>query len=126
MDETTIRERANDVSKLFDVLIVICPASDETRKAKTISAEDQLARFKIWTGNIGVDAEGHASLDYRLRDSPQARMLMLELLESLQSHLQRGMLHETYGVSQCNLVTPMQQLRLEDRPKSSLSRQRLV
>jgi hypothetical protein len=93
MDETTIRERASAACKIFDVLIVICPAPDESRKAKTINAEDQLARFKIWGGNIGVDAKGHASLDYRLRDSPQARALMLDLLERLQSHLQQGKLH---------------------------------
>jgi hypothetical protein len=99
MDETAIRKRASAVCKSFAALIFICPASDETRKAKTINVEDQQARFRIWAGNIGVDAEGHASLDYRLRDSPQAHSLMLELLESLQSHLQRGGLLETVKVS---------------------------
>jgi hypothetical protein len=89
----TIRERAIAACKIFDVLIVICPAPDESRKAKTINVEDQFARFKIWGGNIGVDAKGHASLDYRLRYSPQAKDLMLDLLERLQSHLQRGKLH---------------------------------
>lgn len=106
MDEATIRERANAACKIFEVLNVICPAPDESRKAKAVDAEDQLARFKIWAGNIGVDAEGHASLDYRLRDSPQARALMLELIERLQSHLQRGKLYEGSRISLCNLVTP--------------------
>ena len=107
MDKTTIRERANAACKIFEVLVVICPAPDESRKAKTISAEDQLARFKIWAGNIGVDAEGHASLDHRLRDSPQARGLMLDLLERLQSHLQLGKPDEVSKISCCNLITPM-------------------
>lgn len=106
MDESTIRQRANVCCKLFEVLVVICPAYDDSRKATTIHAEDQLARFKIWAGNIGVDAEGHGSLDYRLRDSPQARLLMLELLESLQSHLQRGKLLEIVQshVSPCSNI----------------------
>ena len=126
MDETTIRERANAACQKFEVLIVICPARDESRKAKTINVEDQLARFKIWAGNIGVDAEGHASLDYRLRDSPRARTLMLDLLDRLQTHLQLGKLYELSRISYCNLVTPVQQSRLAGCPMIPLSRESRV
>lgn len=126
MDESTIRERANAACQIFEVLNVICPARDESRKARTINVEDQLARFKIWAGNIGVDAEGHASLDYRLRDSSQARGLMLDLLEMLQSHLQLGKLNGLSRISYCNLVTPIQQSRLADCLMIPLSRESRV
>jgi hypothetical protein len=126
MDETPICERANAACKLFEVLVVVCPASDESRKAKAVNAEDQLARFKIWAGNIGIDAEGHASLDYRLRDSSQARALMLDLLESLQSHLQRGELHKVPRTSYYRILMPIQQLSLAGRPMITPSRESRV
>ena len=52
--------------------------------------EDQYGRFNIWARNVGVFASGHASLDYRLREDPQPRVLARELLEGLQDQLQRG------------------------------------
>jgi len=52
--------------------------------------EDQYGRFNIWARNVGVFASGHASLDYRLREDPQPRVLVGGLLEGLQDQLQRG------------------------------------
>ncbi|TVY85465.1 Ankyrin repeat and KH domain-containing protein [Lachnellula suecica] len=52
---------------------------------------DQLARFNIWAANIGVFAEAHASLDYRVRNSAKAKMMMLRLLKSLQRKLQSAL-----------------------------------
>jgi hypothetical protein len=39
--------------------------------------EDQFARIKMCAGNIGAFADGHASLDYRLRDNEQTQEFML-------------------------------------------------
>jgi hypothetical protein len=50
--------------------------------------EDQLARFNIWAANLGVFAEAHASLDYRLRNSPKVKALMMQQLQALQRKLQ--------------------------------------
>ncbi|PYI27721.1 hypothetical protein BP00DRAFT_450050 [Aspergillus indologenus CBS 114.80] len=46
-------------------------------------AEAQLARFNLWATNIGVFAKYKASLDYRLRDSPDIQRIITNLLEVL-------------------------------------------
>jgi hypothetical protein len=62
-----------------------------SRTSQTASKfEDQLARFNIWAANLGVFAEAHASLDYRLRDSPKVKALMMQQLQALQRKLQSG------------------------------------
>ena len=52
--------------------------------------EDQLARFNIWAANIGVFADAHASLDYRARNSPKVKAMMMQLLQALKRKLQFG------------------------------------
>jgi hypothetical protein len=52
--------------------------------------EDQLARFNIWGANIGVFADAHASLDYRVRNSPKVKAMMMQLLQALKRKLQFG------------------------------------
>jgi hypothetical protein len=51
---------------------------------------DQFARFKMWAGNIGAFADGHASLDYRLRDNEKTRQFMLDFLIALRDFVHRG------------------------------------
>ncbi|OJJ94807.1 hypothetical protein ASPACDRAFT_64957 [Aspergillus aculeatus ATCC 16872] len=46
-------------------------------------AEAQLARFNLWATNIGVFAKYKASLEYRLRDSPDVQRIIINLLEIL-------------------------------------------
>lgn len=93
MDSLEIRSRADECLSLFDVLVTIEPPSPEDHRNTCIdelNGEEQRARFSIWSANIGVFAKGHASLDYRLRESLDARKLMLDLLKSLMSFLRRG------------------------------------
>jgi hypothetical protein len=66
--------------------------------------DNQSGRFRIWANNIGVFAGGHASLDYRLRDSPFVKNLMMVQLGQLLGHLYNGKLesdrspvHSGYG-----------------------------
>jgi hypothetical protein len=56
-------------------------------------AKDQLARFNLWTSNIGVFApDTHASLDKRLGESSQdeIRQMILRLLAVIDKELQQG------------------------------------
>jgi hypothetical protein len=55
--------------------------------------QEQYARFKIWAANIGAFAQGHASLDHRLRDNEQTQKFMLEFLVTLADFIKRGKCH---------------------------------
>jgi hypothetical protein len=54
-------------------------------------SEDQLARFNIWTANLGVFENGHASVDYRLRDHPDVLNLVIQQLDVLKINLEKRM-----------------------------------
>ena len=95
MADNAIRQQVEKTRKLFEALAVLFPTLNESCRAGHASAEDQLARFRIWAGNIGVNAKLHASLDYRLRDSKEARELTLDLLEVLHDHIRRGISFKT-------------------------------
>ncbi|EHK42542.1 hypothetical protein TRIATDRAFT_163125, partial [Trichoderma atroviride IMI 206040] len=45
--------------------------------------ENEFARFSVWTSNIGVFANGRASMDHRLREAPDVQKLVLGLLDVL-------------------------------------------
>lgn len=51
-------------------------------------AESQLAAFLLWTSSIGVFARGQVSADYRLQGHEDIRLLLQDLLESLQASLE--------------------------------------
>lgn len=93
MELYEIRVRAEECLADFDALVAVQPL-DEQRGADDLDGEEQRARFLIWAKNIGVFADGHASLDYRLRESPEAKGLMLDFLRSLKNYLRRGQYHE--------------------------------
>jgi hypothetical protein len=54
-------------------------------------SEDQLARFNIWIENLGVFENGHASVDYRLRDHPDILNLVTQQLDVLKINLEQRM-----------------------------------
>jgi|ERR1700722_5862578 hypothetical protein len=82
--ETEIYDIAFRCSLLFDRYI------SNPRASSIELAEEQRARFNTWSAYIGVFAEHSASLDNRLRDSPEIRSVVLRLLDVLQRNLQRG------------------------------------
>ena len=45
-----------------------------------IDLENQLGRFKIWAGNIGVFAAGNASIDFRLRNDQDVKEVIVQML----------------------------------------------
>jgi hypothetical protein len=51
--------------------------------------EDQSVRFNIWAGTLGVFAGSHASLDYRLQESPDVTKLVIDQLDNLHKYLHR-------------------------------------
>lgn len=53
------------------------------------SLENQLGRFKIWAGNIGVFAAGNASTDYRLRQDQDVKDVMIQMLARLKKNLEQ-------------------------------------
>lgn len=55
--------------------------SDGTLDARTrADAENQLGRFKIWAGTIGIFAARRVSADARLRDDEDVKEMMIDLL----------------------------------------------
>ena len=49
--------------------------------------EDEIGRFRVWSGNLGALQKGHSSADYRLRDSPLLASNALKLLKELDDNL---------------------------------------
>ncbi|KAF5590632.1 zinc finger transcription factor ace1 [Fusarium pseudoanthophilum] len=53
-----------------------------------VKIQNELSRFKVWSGNIGAHKKGRSSLDHRLRDASNIRNQVVELLEDLRESLQ--------------------------------------
>jgi hypothetical protein len=49
--------------------------------------EDEIGRFRVWSGNLGALQKGHSSLDYRLRDSPLLSSNALKFLKQLEENI---------------------------------------
>ncbi|KAH8725262.1 hypothetical protein GQ44DRAFT_681650 [Phaeosphaeriaceae sp. PMI808] len=53
--------------------------------------EDEIGRFRVWSGNLGALQKGHSSLDYRLRDSPLLSSNALKFLQELVDNLNEAL-----------------------------------
>ncbi|QSZ30694.1 hypothetical protein DSL72_000252 [Monilinia vaccinii-corymbosi] len=53
--------------------------------------ENELGRFKIWAGNLGVFAPGRASADYRLRDDADVKEVLIQMLDRLRQSTKQAM-----------------------------------
>lgn len=49
--------------------------------------QDEIGRFRVWSGNLGALQKGHSSLDYRLRDSPLLSSNALKFLKDLEDNI---------------------------------------
>ncbi|KID97744.1 transcription factor Cys6, partial [Metarhizium majus ARSEF 297] len=56
---------------------------DERKESIIAAVNDELARFKLWSENIGAHRTGPTSLDHRLRDSSPLRQQVARLLDEL-------------------------------------------
>jgi hypothetical protein len=52
--------------------------------------ENQLDRFKIWAGNLGIFAPGNASADYRLRDDQDVKEVIVQMLDRLRQSIKQA------------------------------------
>ncbi|KAI9656216.1 MAG: hypothetical protein M1821_004879 [Bathelium mastoideum] len=105
----SIRYRATQCLDLFQTLLGIETNVERSGDSSELRlnesrTEDQLARFEMWAGNIGVFAEGHASLDYRLKDNDDATKFMVEFLGTLWGFLRRAI--EALGLENSMDVIP--------------------
>lgn len=57
-----------------------------------LKLQNELSRFKVWSGNISAHKKGRSSLDHRLRDASNIRNQVVELLEDLAESLKDGRL----------------------------------
>lgn len=91
--DATIVEYSQTCMVLFDKLLLSIDGISRPDPDTELSAQadDQLGRFSIWAGNIGVFATANASLDYRVRDTPQIKDLIIQQLNGLAKFLQRSM-----------------------------------
>ena len=66
------------------------PSDTQPQPFSLTTVNDQLARFKIWAGNIGAHRKGRSSLDYRLREASHIRDQVVRLLGDLLDAFQDG------------------------------------
>lgn len=85
-DEPTLAARAERCILSFQTCI---QAQGEGSSSYGESLYDQLARFNVFAGNIGVFASIRASLDYRLKDSPDVSGMVAAILDLLSNNLSR-------------------------------------
>ena len=96
----TIADRARACFNIYhECLEAIPPHGGEEQRQLFMASADtnhiplatrvemQLGKFNLWTSNIGVFAPLKFSMDYRLRDAPDVRGLVLKLLMSLNGNL---------------------------------------
>lgn len=110
--DATILDHAQTCMVLFDDLLSTINGKSRPDPDAELSAQadDQAGRFSIWAGNIGVFATVNASLDYRVRDTPQIKGLIIPQLGGLAKFLQRSM----YPIA-ISLVKESFHSRLTDR-----------
>ncbi|KAF5633916.1 zinc finger transcription factor ace1 [Fusarium tjaetaba] len=63
------------------------PDGDAQADISLLKLQNELSRFKVWSGNIGAHQKGRSSFDHRLRDASNIRDQVAELLEDLRESL---------------------------------------
>lgn len=76
--------------------------------------EDQLGRFKIWAGHLGVFAADTASADFRLKDDQDVKDIIINMLTRLTKEVEK--LHRQPPLFPTLLEEPLEQ---NDKPESS-------
>ncbi|KAI1417942.1 hypothetical protein F5Y13DRAFT_199073 [Hypoxylon sp. FL1857] len=71
--------------------IMVDAIPDASNQSTVSRILDELARFKVWSGNIGAHRSRKSSLDYRLRDAShlqkQIKSLLIDLNDTLKNAL---------------------------------------
>ncbi|KAL6695167.1 hypothetical protein J3F84DRAFT_400021 [Trichoderma pleuroticola] len=83
----TIRERAATCVDLFSQVVLLLSQTESSEDQNGLL--DEFGRFKLWTSNIGVFADLHSSLDYRLRDFDDIKDSFTRQLITVENRLQQ-------------------------------------
>lgn len=89
-DDDTIRKVSVRCLRLFAQNIDSAKALDGKDEQAQSTLQNEFVRFKLWESNIGVLADVHASLDFRLREVPDVAELFLRQLDTIEERLSQG------------------------------------
>ena len=95
MDPIQLYKVGKRTSDKLTQLTALLQLSQSTKYRQAVTEEQ---RFKVWAHSLGLYHQGHASLDYRVRDAEVVKARLTEILEELESHvcsLESHMLHLT-------------------------------
>jgi hypothetical protein len=94
--DTSLREEtstAANPSTIFEAAAacrrIFRTATTAPRLMRQEWAENRLADFNLWSTNAGATSTGKASLDHRLRGTPEAQIILLNLLLMLRILVQK-------------------------------------
>ncbi|KAL7959280.1 hypothetical protein V8C34DRAFT_313433 [Trichoderma compactum] len=85
MDSTELFTSGRKISTDLLQLVVLFQLR-QSPKYRHLAAEEQ--RFQLWAHSLGLYQQGHASLDYRVRDAEIVKSGFARILEELQSHIE--------------------------------------
>lgn len=89
-DDDTIRKVSVRCLRLFAQNIDNGKTLDGKDEQAQSTIQNEFVRFKLWESNIGVLADVHASLDFRLREVPDVAELFLRQLDTIEERLSQG------------------------------------
>lgn len=89
-DDDTIRKVSVRCLRLFAHNIDKGETLDGKDEQAQSTLQNEFVRFKLWESNIGVLADVHASLDFRLREVPDVAELFLRQLGTIEERLSQG------------------------------------
>jgi hypothetical protein len=95
-------------------------AKSKDRKTST-KLENELGRVKIWAGNIGVFADGNASTDHRLRNNPDIKLAIVQMLMRVVKELETLMEPSAVKPPQPTISQSSHQSAIPESPLSSRS-----
>lgn len=92
MELASISDIAEQAARCLEKFRKLIFASDvEKGTSLPRGFRDQLDRFQLWATNIGVFADVQSSLDFRVREHPEVKLLFIRHLITIQSRLALSM-----------------------------------
>ncbi|PTB59254.1 hypothetical protein M431DRAFT_298222 [Trichoderma harzianum CBS 226.95] len=85
MDSTELFTSGRKISNDLLQLVVLFQLR-QSPNYRHLVAEEQ--RFQLWAHSLGLYQQGHASLDYRVRDAEIVKSGFARILEELQTHIE--------------------------------------
>ncbi|KAH8121574.1 hypothetical protein FP744_10004293 [Trichoderma asperellum] len=94
MEDTSIAKSVRGCLDLFQALTLLpSPLFNNSHKTALMAITEEETRFKVWSGNMGAQASGRRSLQFRLRDASHLQKQVLALLADLS-----GLLEDALGI----------------------------